>query len=94
MKTNDTSRDAVISDRIKAVFGGHIERHPVANGQDPYKISFRGDCIEVFLDTHDRRCFPQRRIDRIVEEFDDVLEYGEFQYDPRTKPMLVFQRRV
>lgn len=87
------SCDAVISDRIKAVFGKYIDRRTFTDTRGQDMIVFENDCITVFLDTHDRRCFPQRRIDSIVEEFNDVLEYGEFQYDPRTKPMLVFQRR-
>lgn len=87
------SCDAVISDRIKAEFGKYIDKRTFTDTRGQDRIVFEKDCITVFLDTHDRRCFPQRRIDRIVEEFNDVLEFGEFQYDPRTKPMLVFQRR-
>jgi len=85
------SCDAVVFDEIKDVFGPYIDKHLNNNGQDSYKIEVSGGAITVFLNTPDRRHFPQLKIDRIVGKFPDRIDSGEFQYDPRIKPMLVFQ---
>lgn len=85
------SCDSVIFDEIKDVFGPYIDKRLINNGQDPYKMEVSGGAITVLLNTPDRRHFPQSKIDRIVGKFQDRIDRGEFQYDPRTKPMLVFQ---
>ena len=81
------SCNAVIYDAILDEFGPYID----VFGQDPYKMEGYGGSITVFLNTPDRRHFSQTKIDRIVDKFQDRIDSGEFQYDPRTKPMLVFQ---
>lgn len=85
------SCNAVIYDAILDEFGPYIDKFLINRGQDPYKIEVSGGSITVFLNTPDRRHFPQSKIDSIVGKFPDRIDSGEFQYDPRTKPMLVFQ---
>jgi hypothetical protein len=81
------SCNAVIYDAILDEFSPYID----VFGHEPYKVGVSGGAITVFLNTPDRRHFPQSKIDRIVGKFQDRIDSGEFQYDPRTKPMLVFQ---
>ena len=85
------SCNAVIYDAILDEFGPYIEKIFANNGTSPYKMEVSGGAITVFLNTPDLRHFPQSKIDSIVDKFSDRIDSGEFQYDPRTKPMLVFQ---
>lgn len=85
------SCNAVIFDAILDVFGPYIEKIFTSNGTSPYNIEVSGGAIKVLLNTTDRRHFQQTKIDSIVCKFPDRIDSGEFQYDPRKKPMLVFK---